>query len=71
MAEFIGGMVGVLLALCLFKAGRDSVRREEPAATPLTPEEERQRRRTLRELTNFYTYDGTAQAEADEAALTK
>lgn len=71
MTEIIGGLLGALLGLGLFEAGRRSVRREASRTVSLTSEEERQRRRTLRELANFYTYDGTAQAETDEAALSR
>lgn len=72
MQEFLAGLCGVLTGTLLFGLGRHSKADKGRAAPPpLTAEQERQSRRALRELANFYTYDGTAQAETDEAALSK
>lgn len=68
MQEVLAGIGGVLAGVLLFWLGRHSQAEKKRVAPPLTAEQERRNRRALRELANFYTYDGTAQAETDEAA---
>lgn len=71
IGEFAAGMCGVCVGFLLWLLGRKSVKSKPREAMPITAEEERQQRKALRELANFYAYDGTAQAETDEAALSK
>lgn len=71
IGEFVAGMSGVCVGLLLWLLGKKSVKSRPSAAIPITAEEERRQRKALRELANFYAYDGTAQAETDEAALSK
>ena len=71
IGEFVAGMSGACMGILLWLLGRKSARNKPRTAMPVTAEQERQNRKVLRELANFYTYDGTAQAETDEAALSK
>lgn len=69
--SFVTGMLGALTGLTLFYVGRHGRREAVRSQPKLSAEQERRHRRTARELSNFYTYDGTAQAETDEAALSR